>query len=317
MIAAFVHIQAIAPALVPVLITGETGVGKDVAANAVHHFSRRRKPMVTINCGGVPDALMETELFGHERGAFTGAVTSQPGQFELAAGGTLFLDEIAELPPRSQGTLLRVLDGKPITRVGGRSTYRPNVRIVAATNRNLELAVLAGTFREDLYFRLCGAAVHLPPLRQRQLDLPLLAEDLLDAARSATGRPPLTISRAALDEMAWHSWPGNVRELRHAMQLVAHTCDKRIVEVLDLPDRVARGASKERERRRSTPEGSEYETLSKRVEALERHSIREALDACGGNQTRAAERLGMPRRTLVRKLKQFKIADKPSDEPVH
>jgi DNA-binding NtrC family response regulator len=313
MLAAFARLRRAAASPLPVLVTGETGVGKDLAARAVHLHSGRSGPMVCINCGGLPDGIVESELFGHEHGSFTGAVAARPGHFEQAAGGTLFLDEVGELPLRAQGALLRALDGRPISRVGGRTPYTPDVRVVAATNRDLETEIARGNFRADLFYRLGGARVHLPPLRDRPRELPLLADDLLAAACAAIGRAPARIAASTMEALAGHSWPGNVRELKHAMQHAASMCEGRTIAPSHLPDGVVQ-ASEGRQRPRGSllippwPGAARPgQTLADELTALEQYRILEALVQTDGNQAHAARRLGMPRRTFLRKLKQHAI----------
>jgi two-component system response regulator AtoC len=213
--------QQLAEDRLPVLITGESGVGKEIVARALHHFSPWASgPFVAVNCGGLPPTLIETELFGHEKGAFSGAVGAKLGLIESAAGGTLLLDEIGELPLEMQTRLLRVLDRRESRRVGGVQSRQLDLRIVAATNRDVVAEVAAGRFRSDLLFRLKGSTIVVPPLRER-LDIPGLAGDLLDAACARRNRAPLTISSAALFAVLRYTWPGNVRELKHAMEWAA------------------------------------------------------------------------------------------------
>ncbi|MBZ0234151.1 MAG: sigma-54 dependent transcriptional regulator [Deltaproteobacteria bacterium] len=322
MIETFARIQRTADSRMPFLITGQTGVGKELAARAVHHYSRRVGPLVCINCGALPDALLESELFGHEQGAFTGAYVAKPGLFEEARKGTIFLDEIGELPMRSQGALLRVLDGHSIVRLGGRMQIPFDARVVAATNADMQDAVASGRFRADLYHRLRGLHVHLPPLRDRPADLRLLATELFDAARDDHSLARVPISPLAMQALEAHDWPGNVRELKYAMMLAAIHCGGEALNVSDLPEDMK--LRKETFSRRSGPphDGAPTSfavgyTLGDELLAIERKRIVQALDAAGGVQTRAAQLLGMPRRSLVRKLKVHRITKTARDTMTH
>ena len=322
MIEVFATIASTAASRVPYLITGETGVGKELAARAVHRHSGRRGRLIAINCGGLPDALVEAELFGHEPGAFTGAHLARPGCFEQADGGTLFLDELAELSLRAQSTLLRVLDGQPIQRLGGRSHRAHDVRIIAATNCDLERAVGRGGFRRDLFHRLLGRRVHLPPLRERPADIRLLAGDLLDHERRALGRPLVAVAGCAMQELLRRPWPGNVRELKHTMACAAQVCSDDVMTVDHLPTPMRSASASTAGPSPAEAPPRSYITagrrrLSDEVNAVERRYIVEALIETGGNQTRAALLLGMPRRTLVRKLKQHALSDLSRDGLAH
>ncbi len=304
-------IERLAPVDLSVLITGETGCGKELAATAIHQLSRRHAhQLVSLNCAAIQDTLVESELFGHEKGAFSGAVGSKSGLIEAASGSTLFLDEVGELAPATQAKLLRVLETQRVTRVGDVRERTVDVRIVAATNRDLEADIAAGRFREDLYFRLSGATLHLPPLRQRARELPLLAASFLDDACRRNGRAMMAISDAAMTALLAYSWPGNVRELKNFMQYVAaaHQGDALT------PEHVA-----ERLSRSSRPTGrvapvvgapSQFRPLADELRELEITRIREALEATGGNQTRAAGLLAMPVRTFFEKAKQYGLTPK-------
>jgi two-component system response regulator AtoC len=223
--------RRLARSTMPILIRGETGVGKELAAAAVHAFSDRSGPLISINCAAIPEALAESELFGHEKGAFSGAVAAKPGQLELASGGTVFLDEVGDLPLAVQAKLLRVVENQELTRVGDVKVRPTDIRIVAATNRDLELDIAAGRFRRDLFFRLAAGQLVLPPLRDRPRDLSYLAGQMLAAACADLDRRPLALSVAATQAILLHRWPGNVRELRHAMHYAAAAVPESGVEV--------------------------------------------------------------------------------------
>jgi transcriptional regulator with PAS, ATPase and Fis domain len=273
-----------------VLILGESGSGKEVLARAIHHFSgRSHKPWVDLNCGALPEHLIESELFGYDRGAFSGATTNKQGLFELAHQGTIFLDEIAELEMKMQVKLLRVLDGVPYYRLGGVKKVSVDVRIVAATNQELETAVAEGRFRSDLYHRLTQITLRVPPLRQRVQDIEPLAMHFL-----AQHDPSLRFSRGAVDVLVNHSWPGNIRELRNVvMRAAVLSLDDEIVAA-DLP--LHQGADT----------GPSSMTLaSTSLEGMERKMIFDALHSTNGHQQKAAAKLGISRRTLSRKLKVY------------
>jgi two-component system, NtrC family, response regulator AtoC len=335
----------------PVLVLGETGTGKENAAAAVHHFSARAaRPLVAFNCAAIPETLIESELFGHEKGAFTGAVAARPGLLERASGGTIFLDEVGELPLGAQAKLLRVLEVQRITRLGDVREREVDLRIVAATNRDLEAESKAGRFREDLLFRLGGASVRLVPLRQRPREIAVLARLFLAQACSRMGRPVASLSDAVLERLATYEWPGNVRELRNAMEYAAATMAGDMVELWDLPPRVGGhaevvmvdsgpggsaadgaaaghaaagdasnggGVSASGEGRMPEHTVRRFRPLVDEVRELERTRMIEALEATGGVQKHAAALIGMPMRTFAFKSRQYglRIRDwRPSDE---
>jgi two-component system, NtrC family, response regulator AtoC len=324
-------IKRLARADLPILVQGETGAGKELAAAAVHAFSARAGgPFVSLNCAAVPAHLAESELFGHERGAFTGAVATKPGTIELAAGGTLFLDEIGELPLPLQAMLLRFLETRRLTRVGDVREREVDVRVVAATNRDLEVECAAGRFRRDLFFRLGAARIVLPPLRDRPRELPLLARRLLDQACARLARPTLSLSVAALQALYLHRWPGNVRELRNAMDYAAASVPEgaAAIEPWHLPEplpSLARGIGAEPVRAAPARPGhghgltptpppvarGAFRPIAAEVEELERRRMVEALGATGGVQNKAAELIDMPLRTFVTKLRRYAIS--PAD----
>lgn len=270
-----------------VLILGESGSGKEVLARAIHHYSSRsQKPWVDLNCGALPEHLIESELFGYDRGAFSGAANNKPGLFELAHQGTIFLDEIADLEMKMQVKLLRVLDGVPYYRLGGVKKVSVDVRIVAATNQELETAVAEGRFRSDLYHRLTQITMRVPPLRSRAEDIAPLAWHFL-----AQHDPSLRFSQAALDALTRHHWPGNIRELRNVVIRSAVLAVGDEIRAEDLPF--------ERENHLEAVAS----TISGSLEGMERQMIFEALHSTNGHQQKAAAKLGISRRTLSRKLK--------------
>jgi two-component system, NtrC family, response regulator AtoC len=284
---------------ISVLIVGETGVGKEVLADHLHAWSpRSARALVKLNCAAMPEQLLESELFGHEKGAFTGAATAKPGLLEQADGGSVFLDEIGELPLAIQAKLLRVLEQREFLRVGGLKPRAIDVRFLAATHRDLEAAIVAGRFREDLYFRVAGMTLQIPPLRERPDEILSLAERFAQRAAAALARPTPAISPAARALLRGYRWPGNVRELRNVIERATLLCDGTI-EVGQLPDdRMSRPAVA------APAEPSGLGEVRVQADALERQAIESALARAGGNQTAAARELGISRRTLTNKLNQ-------------
>ena len=281
-------VERVARSNATVLITGESGTGKEVIARAIHHFSfRAARPWVDLSCAALPEHLLESELFGYDKGAFSGANNHKPGLFELADRGTIFLDEIAELDPKMQVKLLRVLDGAPYYRLGGVRKVTADVRVVAATNRHLEQAVEDGRFRSDLYYRLSQFTLRVPPLRDRAADIIPLASHFLQEQN-----PGLRFSAAAEQVLLRHSWPGNVRELRNAVVKAALLANGDEVGPKLLP-----------EEHWPLVVGSVGAAPASSLDGMERRMILEALTATGGHQQQAAARLGISRRTLSRKLK--------------
>jgi transcriptional regulator with PAS, ATPase and Fis domain len=278
-----------------VLVTGETGVGKEILCELIHASSpRARKPLVRVNCAAVPEPLLEGELFGYERGAFTGATTSKAGIFEEAHDGSVLLDEVGELPLTVQAKLLRVLESKEVRRLGGSRSRVVDVRFLAATNRDPRKMMAEGTFRADLYYRLAGVVLHIPALRERSAEIPHLAKRLLAQACLALGREPPSITPEAMAALVRHSWPGNVRELRNAMDYAALASGGSPVEAVHLGlDSAGVAASPD--------------SLHAEVEQIERQRILQALEAWGGNQTRAAKLLGISRRTLISRMEEWKL----------
>jgi DNA-binding NtrC family response regulator len=308
--ALYEQITRAARSTVSVLVLGETGVGKEVLARAIHERSPRAAgPLLELNCAALPPSLLESELFGHEKNAFTGANQARPGLLESADGGTVFLDEAGELPLPVQVKLLRVLEDRKVLRIGGRTPRKLDVRFVAATNRDLEAAVTAGSFRQDLYFRLNVVSFVIPPLRERVVEVGPLAEQFLAAAGRGLDRStPLHISPEALLCLERYAWPGNVRELRNVMERAAVLAEGDVIAPTDLPGHLT-GAARSRA---IAPPGAaatstaESEALQPEA-ATERQRIVEALERCGGNQTRAAKLLGMSLRTLVNRLAEYNM----------
>jgi DNA-binding NtrC family response regulator len=291
-------VQRVARSTATTLITGESGVGKELVARAIHyHSSRVTKAWVDFNCAALPEQLLESELFGHERGAFSGADSTKPGLFELAHQGTIFLDEVGELDARLQVKLLRVLDGAPYYRLGGVRKVSVDVRVVAATNRDLERAVAQGRFRSDLFHRLSQFTLHVPPLRVRQADIEPLARHFL-----AEHFPELEMHSSAVAALRTYSWPGNIRELRNAVIQAGVMSQGGEITSQDFRLRPSLGSVNDAD------DGEDFEGREGsggRLEVMERRMIEEALAATGGHQQKAAARLGISRRTLSRKLKSY------------
>ncbi|MFW5876918.1 MAG: sigma 54-interacting transcriptional regulator [Myxococcota bacterium] len=288
---------------IPVLIVGETGSGKELVARTLHEESPRSSgPFKAINCATIPASLTESVLFGHERGAFTGAHARAAGVFEQADGGTVFLDEVGELPPQAQAALLRVLETKRLTRVGGSREIEVDVRVVAATHRNLEWMVDEGTFRADLLYRLDALTLEVPPLRERLEDIVPLARTFLHEAAEQWQTPAADLDESVLDAVCAYPWPGNVRQLKNAMERAAAMALGSRIGLGDLPKDVARAAAAEVPRCEDAPAQEAGLPLTERVDRFERRILRDALERTGGNQTRAAELLRVPRRTLAHKV---------------
>ncbi|HKP76546.1 MAG TPA: sigma-54 dependent transcriptional regulator, partial [Longimicrobiaceae bacterium] len=277
------------------LIQGESGTGKELLARIVHENSRRaRGPFVAVNCAAIPETLLESELFGHERGAFTGAATRRLGRFERASGGTLFLDEVGDMSPTMQAKILRALQEHEIERVGGDTPVRVDVRVVAATNRDLEAEVAAGRFREDLYYRLAVVVVHLPALRERGGDVDLLAGRFMDAFAAEHGRPVRALSPEAAARLRAYAWPGNVRQLRNVIERAVLVADGEVLRAEHLPPEVLNAAE---------GPGGDGDGAFLPLRELERRHIRRALDLTGGNLGDTARLLGIHRNTLRQKLR--------------
>jgi DNA-binding NtrC family response regulator len=307
----FRTVAMVAPLRTTVLITGESGTGKELIAKALHYQSpRASRTMTAINCAAIPDSLIETELFGHERGAFTGADQRKLGQFEVAHQSTIFLDEIAELHPSMQAKLLRVIETGQFMRVGGTKPIEVDVRIIAATNQNLENAIAVGTFRPDLFYRLNVVALHLPPLRERREDLPLLIKHFTRSKAEDLGIKERPFAPEAIDRLLRYRWPGNVRELENLIERLLVLSDFGPVRADELPEALRQDTS-------ALPAGNArnevllgIRTLSDAVDEFERDIIVEALHQAEFNQTRAAERLGTTRRILKYRMDKLGIREK-------
>ena len=288
----------------PVLISGESGTGKELVARAIHfRGAMAQTPFVAVDCGSLVPTLMESELFGYEKGAFTGAMKSKPGLFQAANGGTIFLDEIGELPLEMQAKLLRVLQEKEVRPVGSNDRVIVDVRVIAATNRDLEAAYRGGTFRKDLYFRLNVVTVHLPPLRERRSDIPMLVHHFLDRYAHGT---TMQVTSAAMKSLLHYDWPGNVRELENCIARAVTLGDRQVIDVVDLPPAIRSEAQES-----SGANGTDAASLSTTALAeMERMTILRVFEQANGDKALAGKMLGISRATLYRKLKRYKIAVK-------
>ncbi|MFN7085468.1 MAG: sigma-54-dependent transcriptional regulator [Burkholderiales bacterium] len=291
--------RRVAKSTVTVMLSGESGCGKEVLARFIHRHSGREKgPFVAINCAAIPEHLLEATLFGYEKGAFTGAAQSQAGKFEQAQGGTLLLDEVSEMPLALQAKLLRVLQEREVERVGGRRAIALDVRVLAASNRDLQAAVGSGSFREDLYYRLNVFPLLIPPLRERVQDIAPLAQRIVAAVAEEFGRPGLALSEAALQRLQQHWWPGNVRELENVIQRAAIVAPERVIEARHLALDAPAGA----------PTAEPRAEAPMDIKSLERTHILETLAAVNGSRKQAVRRLGISERTLRYKLQQYRLA---------
>ena len=303
----FRQIEKVSASKSTVLIAGESGTGKELVAKAIHYRSdRRNRPFVVIDCGAIPENLQESELFGHIKGSFTGAVSTKRGLFEEANGGTLFLDEVGDLSAPSQAKLLRVLQEGTIRRLGETKTIQVDVRVIAATNKDLAGLVREGRFREDLYYRLNVVPIVLPPLRQRREDIPLLVECFIHRYGSAAKKEVRRISASAMELLFSYRWPGNVRELEHAIECAVLFCDKETLEEELLPQEVRNQREQICLQVPEAPLGLK-EAVEKMSQELERGLIERALDGMGGNRSAAARLLGISRRALLYKMKAYGI----------
>jgi len=293
-------VETVAPTDSTVLLQGESGTGKEVIARYIHELSARAEgPFLSINCGALPESLLESELFGHVKGSFTGAIRDKLGLFGAASKGTFFLDEIGETTPATQVKLLRALQHREVIPVGSTEAVSVDARVVAATNRDLDEEIRAGNFRSDLYYRLNVIALHLPPLRQRRDDIPLLAEHVLHRIAATRGEDPKQLSESALEVLMSYAWPGNVRELENSIERAVILTPGREIGVNSLPDRVTE--------RRSEPLVAPRTPTNPTLEAVERAYIMWVLESEGGNKSRAAEVLGIDPSTLYRKLSRYGV----------
>jgi DNA-binding NtrC family response regulator len=293
-------VETVAPTDSTVLLQGESGTGKEVIARYIHELSARAEgPFLSINCGALPESLLESELFGHVKGSFTGAIRDKLGLFGAASKGTFFLDEIGETTAATQVKLLRALQHREVIPVGSTESVSVDARVVAATNRDLDEEIRAGNFRSDLYYRLNVIALHLPPLRQRREDIPLLAEHVLHRIATARGEDPKQLSDGALEVLMSYAWPGNVRELENSIERAVILTPGREIGVNSLPDRVSE--------RRSEPLVAPRTPPNPTLEAVERAYIMWVLESEGGNKSRAAEVLGIDPSTLYRKLSRYGV----------
>ena len=302
----FELIEKVAPAKASVAITGESGTGKEMVARSVHNLSSRRdRPFIAVNCASIPPTLMESEIFGHERGAFTGANTRRPGVFELAHGGTLFLDEVGEIPIELQAKLLRVLEEGRLRRVGGKTEIEVDVRVLCSTNRDLKAEIKNLRFREDLYFRLNVFQIALPPLRERREDIPILVQHFIEKFNEESGKRITGMHPEALDVLKNYDWPGNIRELRNAVERAVILCDGDLIQREQLPPDMS-GKGPERQTFR-LPYGLP-------LDLVEKEYILGMLQRNGGNKARTAEILGVSEKTLYNKLNRYAAESKAERE---
>jgi len=298
----FAALAKVLPSHITVMIQGESGTGKELVAEVIHQNGPRKgEPFIKVNCAAIPEGLLESELFGHERGSFTGATTQKPGKFELAHGGTLFLDEVGDMALATQAKILRALEDREIYRVGGTKPVKVDVRIIAATNKPLAEAVRSREFREDLYYRLNVFTILLPPLRERPGDIPLLSEAFLREISETAGKTVKGLSPAALERLMGYSWPGNVRELKNALERATLVADGELIQVEDLAIHLQAAAE-------SQPEAQGgAKGLDERLADMERALILEALRETRGVQAQAAKKLGINERSLWYRIKKFGI----------
>jgi DNA-binding NtrC family response regulator len=303
-------VRAVADARSTVLITGESGTGKSLIARVIHAQSPRQAgPFVEVACGAMPDTLLESELFGHVRGAFTGASADKEGKFAAADGGTIFLDEIATASPQLQVKLLRVLQERQLEPVGSNDTRAVDVRVILATHHDLAVDVQTGTFRRDLYYRVNVINIELPPLRERPADVAVLAEHMLGRIAAENNRPAMGFSPAAMERLRAYHWPGNVRELENAVEHAVVLCRRLFVEVDDLPSAVLTGGVEPAPNAALSP----GQSLKEALREPQRQIILQALAECGGNRRQAAIRLGINRATLYKKMRRLGIAASSRD----
>ncbi len=304
------QIEKVLESEITVFIAGESGTGKELVAKAIHYASLRSDgPFIDVNCAAIPEGLQESELFGHEKGAFTGAVATHPGKFEQASGGTIFLDEVGEMSPSAQARLLRVLQERVLQRVGGTETIELDVRVISASNRDLQKMVEEGTFRQDLYYRLVVFPINLPPLRDRREDIPLLVEHFLDKHARDAGKRVTRVEARAMEAMASHGWPGNVRELENVIHRTLLVTSGLEITLDDLPPGIGGDQVPTASAAKAAPKAP-LATGSLNLEDLEREAIVRAMEQNKGNLSDVARQLGIGRSTLYRKLEQYGLREK-------
>ncbi|MDA8106375.1 MAG: sigma-54 dependent transcriptional regulator, partial [Nitrospiraceae bacterium] len=304
----FGKISVVAKTDSAVMIYGESGTGKELVANAIHNLSPRKdKPFIKINCAAIPDTLIESEIFGHEKGAFTGAIQRRKGKFEMADSGTIFLDEIGDIPMPVQAKLLRVLESRTFERLGGNESLTVNVRVIYATGKSLKDEVKANRFREDLYYRINVLPMTIPPLRERREDIPLLINHFLGMYEEKAGKSGLTISPAAMDMLLSYDYPGNIRELKHALEMAVTFCNENAIDPCCLPAEMRGEVPKQNLQTMVCGNLS----VTEQVRVFERELIARAIEEAGGKKKEAAKKLGISRGTLWRKLKEhgFPVSD--------
>jgi DNA-binding NtrC family response regulator len=293
-------IKQVADTKTTIMIYGETGTGKELASKAIHSLSgRKNKSFIKVNCAAIPETLLESELFGYEKGAFTGATISKPGRFELADGGTIFLDEIGDITPLMQVKLLRVMQEREFERLGGTKTIKVDVRIIAATNKDLKEMVKRESFREDLYYRLNVVPLELPPLRERKEDILSLVEYFLAKSSSISGKSKKEISQDAIEKLMDYNWPGNIRELENIIERCVVITHGEVIDLEDIPEYIINY--------KQNKEEELQHKLNSAVDTAEREIIIKILKECGGNRTKASEVLGISRRSLHRKIIKYNI----------
>jgi len=303
------QIEKVSGSEITVFVSGESGTGKELVARAIHSGSLRSdEPFIDVNCAAIPEGLQESELFGHEKGAFTGALATHPGKFEQAAGGTIFLDEVGEMSPSAQARLLRVLQERCLQRVGGTKTIELDVRVISASNRDLESMVTNGGFRQDLYYRLVVFPIELPHLRQRSEDVPLLVEHFIEKYVRDAGKRVQGVSPAAMDALKAHDWPGNVRELENVIHRSLLITDGPVIGIGDLPPGLGTGSAT------TTTESSAPISVAMSLDELEKAAIEKSLKRHGGNLSDVARQLGIGRSTLYRKLEQYGLREKKNGD---
>lgn len=307
MLGIFETIKRVAPTTTTVLITGETGTGKELTANAIHANSpRRNNPFIKINCAAIPENLLESELFGYEKGAFTGAVVTKPGRVELAHKGTLFLDEVGELPREMQVKLLRVIQEQSFERVGGLRTIHVDVRIIAATNRNLFQEVKEGRFREDLFYRLNVMPIHMPALRERRSDIPALVDFFVEKFNKKLGRNVTGVDEEVITLFMSYRWPGNIREMENVLERMILMARGPVLKLEDVPQEI-KLAIDEEHRGPDVQSGQFKEIIREQISEVEKQMIIRCLEECGGNITKAARQLGLSRKGLQLKMIKYNL----------